>query len=55
MLTRYEIRFGDDERTIIMAPNKSIAVVFFTLFFDAEIDTIEESIVQIVIDKFNLN
>jgi len=55
MLTAYDIRFSDGKKTKIMAPNKSIAVVYFMLFFDSEIDSIEECIVQIIIDKFNLN
>lgn len=55
MLTVYDITFNNGETTKIMAPNKSIAVVYFMLFFDKDIESIERSIVQIIIDKFNLN
>jgi hypothetical protein len=38
-----------------MAYDINVAVVYFTLFFNSEIDEIKEAVVQIVIDKFNLN
>jgi hypothetical protein len=55
MLTAYDIKFDNGRHTRVMAPNKSIAVVYFMLFFDMDIESIEECRVQIIIEQFNLN
>lgn len=55
MLTAYDIKFDNGKQTRILAPNKSIAVVYFMLFFDMDIESIEECRVQIIIEQFNLN
>jgi hypothetical protein len=55
MLKVYDITFENGRHTKVMAYDINVAVVYFTLFFNSEIDEIKEAVVQIVIDKFNLN
>lgn len=55
MLKVYDITFDNGRHTKVMAYDINVAVVYFTTFFDSQVDTIKEAVVQIIIDKFNLN
>jgi hypothetical protein len=55
MLKVYDITFDNGRRTKVMANDINVAVVYFTTFFDSQVETIKEAVVQIVIDQFNLN
>jgi hypothetical protein len=55
MLKVYDITFDNGRHTKVMAYDINVAVVYFTLFFNSQVDEIKEAVVQIVIDKFNLN
>jgi hypothetical protein len=51
----YDITFDNGRHTKVMAHDINFAVVYFTTFFNSEIDTIKEAVVQIIIEQFNLN
>jgi hypothetical protein len=55
MLKVYDITFDNGRHTKVMAHDINVAVVYFTLFFNSEVDNIKEAVVQIIIDEFNLN
>jgi hypothetical protein len=55
MLKVYDITFDNGRHTKVMAHDINVAVVYFTTFFDSQVDTIKEAVVQIIIEQFNLN
>jgi hypothetical protein len=55
MLKVYDITFDNGKHTKVMAHDINVAVVYFTTFFDSQVESIKEAVVQIIIDEFNLN
>ena len=55
MLKVYDITFDNGRHTKVMAHDINVAVVYFTTFFDSQVETIKEAVVQIIIEQFNLN
>lgn len=55
MLKVYDITFDNGRHTKVMAQDINVAVVYFTAFFESQVESIKEAVVQIIIDKFNLN
>ena len=55
MLKVYDITFDNGRHTKVMAHDINVAVDYFTTFFDSQVDTIKEAVVQIIIEQFNLN